>query len=98
VVVQFVNFNDSSLDLLIICFVNIKDWGDFQAFKQDVNLRIIDILADYRAEVAFPSRTIYHYAMGPYPDRPDVVPVPQPEPVHSTAIDQPAGGDSDEAD
>ncbi|MBN1564596.1 MAG: mechanosensitive ion channel family protein [Anaerolineae bacterium] len=98
VVVQFVNFNDSSLDLMIICFANIVDWGDFQAFKQDVNLRIMNILGDYRAEIAFPSRTIYHYMMGEYPSTPESVPLPEPEPIHSTASDQPAGGDSQRAD
>lgn len=58
VVVQFTNFNDSTLDIIIICFMKIPAWGDFQAAKQDINLRIMDLLEDRGVEIAFPTRTI----------------------------------------
>jgi MscS family membrane protein len=58
VVVQFVEFNDSSLDIRIIAYLEIRDWGEFQVAKQDINLRIIGVLNERGVEVAFPTRTI----------------------------------------
>ena len=36
-----------NVDLLIRAYVNTPDFGDFQATKQDINLRIINILDEY---------------------------------------------------
>jgi MscS family membrane protein len=95
VVVQFVNFNESSLDIMIICFMNTPDWGNFQAARQDINLRIIDILDERGVEVAFPSRTLYVEQAIPAdakPARP--LPPPAPEPTSGTATDSPMPADA----
>lgn len=59
VLVQFVAFGDNSLELLIRSFVNVSDYNDFQAALQDLNLRIMNILAEHDVSVAFPSRSVY---------------------------------------
>ncbi|MBN2305599.1 MAG: mechanosensitive ion channel family protein, partial [Anaerolineae bacterium] len=93
VTVQFVEFNDSSLDLMIICFMETPAWGDFQAAKQDINLRIMDILAERNVGVAFPSRTVYvEQVTAPAPER--FVSPPDPEPTASTASDSPVPDDA----
>jgi MscS family membrane protein len=52
VFVQFVNFGGKSLDVRIICYVNEPAWEAFQRIKEDVNLRIMHILADSNVELA----------------------------------------------
>ena len=97
VVVQFVEFASSSLDLMIICFVNTPAWGDFQAAKQDINLKIMDILEENGVSVAFPSRTVYVEGTSTQsaPSKPrKFVPPPAPEPTGSTATDKPVPDDA----
>lgn len=97
VIVQFVEFNSSSLDLMIICFINTPAWADFQAAKQDINLKIMHILEENDVEVAFPTRTIWMEGL-PQQDadqRPRrFVPPPKPEPTASTATDKPVPDDA----
>ena len=59
VIVQFVEFNESSLDVLIVCYMTVTAWADFQAAKQDINLRIMRILDRHGVGVAFPTRTVF---------------------------------------
>jgi len=95
VTVQFVEFNSSSLDLMIICFMNTPAWGDFQATKQDINLKIMAILDERGVSVAFPSRTVYVQRAEP-PTGPTerFVPPTTPEPTVSTATDSPVPDDA----
>jgi MscS family membrane protein len=94
-VVQFVNFNESSLDIMIICFMNEPDWGNFQAARQDINLRIIDILDERGVEVAFPSRTLFIEQTVPADAKPaHPLPPPAPEPTSATATDSPVPADA----
>ena len=97
VTVQFVEFNDSSLDLIIICFINAPDWGDFQAARQDINLHIMRILDEYGIGVAFPSRTLYvEQATSPAAEAAmqKPLPMPEPEPARGTATDSPVPSDA----
>lgn len=59
VIVHFVNFGDSALEIMIICFIHIADWGAFQAEREAINLAIMDIANDVGVSVAFPSRSLY---------------------------------------
>ncbi len=96
VTVQFVEFNASSLDLMIICYMETPAWGDFQAAKQDINLKIINILDERGVGVAFPSRTVYldQVERTAAEDMP-VLPPPEPEPTISTATDSPVPDDAE---
>ena len=48
----------SSVDFFIYCFTT-PVWAEFHRVKEDVLLRIMDIIADHEAEVAFPTSTLH---------------------------------------
>jgi len=57
--VNFVTFGPSSLDFFVYTFTKTVVWEKFHAIKQEVLLRIADIIAGHGAEVAFPTRTLH---------------------------------------
>ncbi|MDH3634274.1 MAG: mechanosensitive ion channel family protein [Gammaproteobacteria bacterium] len=57
--VNFNEFSDSSVDFFIYCFTRTTLWGKFHQVKQDVMLRIADIVEANNAEIAFPTSTIH---------------------------------------
>ncbi len=57
--VNFSDFGASSLDILVYCFTRTTAWGEYLDARQDVCLKIMDILEALGLEIAFPSRTIY---------------------------------------
>lgn len=57
--VKFTKFNDSSLDLFIYCFTASTDWTKHLAVRQDVNLRIMQIVQEMGMEIAFPTQTVH---------------------------------------
>lgn len=59
VVVLFTEYDDSSLNLLIRCYVNIEDWVEAHAERHAVNLEIMRIVDELDMSMAFPSRSIY---------------------------------------
>jgi len=57
-----VNFNEfaaSSLDFFIYTFTRTTVWTEYHAIKQDVLLKILEIIDRHGAEVAFPTSTIH---------------------------------------
>lgn len=58
VVVQFVDFGTSSLDIMIICFMKTPNWNDFQAARQDINLKLMAIMQERGVELAVPVRSL----------------------------------------
>lgn len=57
--VNFNRFADSSLEFFIYCFTHTTHWQTFHSIKQNVLLRVGEIINDAGAEIAFPSRSIY---------------------------------------
>jgi len=57
--VNFNTFGASSLDFFIYCFTHTTRWVEFHEIKQDVMLRIADIINANHAEIAFPTSTIH---------------------------------------
>ncbi len=57
--VNLITFGPSSLDFFIYCFTRTKVWAEFHRVKQDVLLKILDIIDEHGAEVAFPTSTIH---------------------------------------
>lgn len=96
VVVQFTDFGASSLDLMIICFMKTPGWNDFQAAKQDINLKIMRILAERGVEVAFPTQKMLMERADTARDGqpPLRFPPPKAEPVGRTASDSPVPDDA----
>ncbi|MGM0571695.1 mechanosensitive ion channel family protein [Marinobacter sp.] len=58
-IVNFLSFNSSSLDIMIYTFTRTTQWVKYHEVKQDVLLKISDIIESYGAEVAFPTRTLH---------------------------------------
>ena len=58
-IVNFNKFSASSLDFFVYTFTKTTDWRRFHEIKQDVMLKIIDIIEKNGAECAFPTTTIH---------------------------------------
>ena len=57
--IRFVNFGAYSLDLEIFAYVLTADYDGFLAVQEDVNLRIMELVAESGSSFAFPSQTTY---------------------------------------
>jgi len=58
-IVNFLGFNASSLDIMVYTFTKTTQWVKYHEVKQDVLLKISDIIESHDAEVAFPTRTLH---------------------------------------
>jgi MscS family membrane protein len=58
-IVNFIEFNASSLDIMVYTFTRTVEWVRYHEVKQDVLLKISEIIEGYGAEVAFPTRTLH---------------------------------------
>lgn len=70
-IVNFNTFGPSSLDFFIYTFTKTREWVHYHEVKQDVLLKVADIIAKHGAEIAFPTRTLHLM-------QPQVEPVPAP--------------------
>ena len=57
--IRFAGFGAYSLDLDIFCFISETDYAEYLAIVEDLNLRIMDIVAQAGTGFAFPSQTTY---------------------------------------
>lgn len=57
--VRFQDFGSSSLDIMVIYFVNSSKWEDLINTKQDINYMIMEIVKKHKSDFAFPSTTVY---------------------------------------
>ena len=57
--VRFQEFGGSSLDIMIMYFVDSPNWDDFINTKEDINYHIMDIVKKHNCDFAFPSTTVY---------------------------------------
>jgi len=55
-IVNFNNYNDSSLDFFIVTYANTTEWVRYHEIKQNVLLEIGGIIESHEAEIAFPTR------------------------------------------
>jgi len=58
-IVNFTAISDSSLDFFIYAFTRTTVWAPYHAVKQDVLLKIADIITQHGAEMAYPTRSLY---------------------------------------
>lgn len=63
-IINFNQFNESSLDFMVYAFTRTCAWVEFHEVKQDVLYRIMQIIDSHGAEVAFPTRTLHVAPMG----------------------------------
>jgi MscS family membrane protein len=57
-IVNFDSFGPSSLDFFIYTFTKTVNWIEFHQIKQDVLLKVINIIHQHDADVAFPTQTL----------------------------------------
>jgi MscS family membrane protein len=58
-IVNFNQFGPSSLDLMVYTFTRTIVWVEYHEVKQDVLLKIGEIIARHGAEIAFPTQTLH---------------------------------------
>jgi MscS family membrane protein len=59
VIVNFINFGDSALEVLIRAYVKKADWGEFTLEKERIHLDVMDMVKRAGLNIAFPSRSLY---------------------------------------
>jgi MscS family membrane protein len=57
--VRFIGFGESSLDVQIHCHILTGDFNEFLAIREELLLRIMDVIAGAGTGIALPSRTLY---------------------------------------
>ncbi|MBN2647322.1 MAG: mechanosensitive ion channel family protein [Thiotrichales bacterium] len=72
-IVNFNNFGPSSLDFFIYTFTKTTNWVLFHEIKQDVLLRVLNIILQQGAEVAFPTRTLMFEGSHPFGGQPGTI-------------------------
>ncbi len=59
IMVNFNTFSASSLDFFVYCFTKTTDWATFHEIKQEILLKVGEIIESHQAEIAFPTSTIH---------------------------------------
>ena len=59
IIVNLVKFNESSVDIMVYCFTHTKEWKKYHIIKEDIMLKIAEIVSDNGAELAFPTQTLH---------------------------------------
>ena len=57
--VYFTSFAPSSLDFFIYAFTRTTVWAEYHRVKQDVLLKVVEIIDRHGAEIAFPTSTLH---------------------------------------
>ena len=57
--VKFMEFGNSSLDIMVLYYVKSADWDDYINTKENINYIIMEIVRKYNSDFAFPSQSIY---------------------------------------
>ena len=57
--VRFQEFGSSSLDVLVIYFVDSPSWDNLIDVREDINYKIMEIIKKHNSDFAFPSTTVY---------------------------------------
>lgn len=66
ILVRFMSYGDSALEILVRCYVWLTDFGEYTAEQEEIHLAIMDIVAELGLSMAFPSRSIYIETMPGY--------------------------------
>ena len=66
-IVNFNTFNASSLDFFIYTFTRTTNWIHYHKVKQDVLLKVAEIIDRHGAQIAFPTRTVHIDTAAPPP-------------------------------
>jgi MscS family membrane protein len=59
IVVHFINFGDTSLEILIRAYLMLPNWLDFTREREAINFEIMRMIDELGLELAFPSQTLH---------------------------------------
>lgn len=59
ILVNFDEFEESALSIFLYFFTKTTVWNDYLHVRQDVNFKIMHIVAHHKASFAFPSQSLY---------------------------------------
>ncbi len=65
--VTFDSFGDSALFIQVLYFIEIVDYTEYMHIREDLNYKIMSIVAANGADFAFPSQTVFHEYIGEKP-------------------------------
>lgn len=57
-IVHFNRYGASSLDIMVYCFTRTTVWLEYHRVREDVLLKIGELIGEHGAEIAFPTRTL----------------------------------------
>ena len=57
--VRFAGFGAYSFDINVFAYIRTREWLSYRAIREDINLRIVDIVKEAGTSFAFPSQTAY---------------------------------------
>lgn len=57
--VHFMEFGSSSLDIMVLYFIDTMDWSIFLKVKEEINFEIMVIVERHGADFAFPTQTLH---------------------------------------
>ena len=57
--VRLEKFNDSSIDIIVICFTSTKDWEKYLQIREELAMEIKNNVEKIGLNFAFPSQSIY---------------------------------------
>jgi MscS family membrane protein len=57
--VEFDEYKESSLNIMVYCFIDAPEWGPELATRTALNLEILKLAADLGVSFAFPTRTLH---------------------------------------
>jgi MscS family membrane protein len=59
ITINFTTYGDYSLNIMLYAFTRVTDWQRFQEIKQEILLKVRDIIDGHGAELAIPASRIY---------------------------------------
>lgn len=57
--IHFMEFGASSLDIMVLYFIDTMDWSVYLKIKEEINFEIMRIVQNHGADFAFPTQTIH---------------------------------------
>lgn len=57
--VRFMEFGSSSLDVMVLYYINTMDWDLYLMYKEEINFKIMEIVESEESDFAFPTQTLH---------------------------------------
>lgn len=57
--IHFMEFGASSLDIMVLYYIDTMDWSVYLKIKEEINFQIMQIVEQHGADFAFPTQTIH---------------------------------------